>query len=101
MDELLRDHPGKVIGLIIAVIAAVVATFWKIGWLNIPKSKEPEWDGHDRRQCGQHPYLQDKVCSLYKKLDDLDEKLDALSNKMHIILGALEQRWGKRISRDE
>jgi hypothetical protein len=94
MDELLRDHGHSVIVLLVVVIATVLGAVYKLGWLT---PKQGKWDGKtERRECTQHPLMKQKVCSLYEKLEGLDLKVDALSEKLQYILGALENRWGKK-----
>lgn len=95
MDELLRDHGHSIIVLLIFIVATVLGSLYKLGWLR-PRPKT--WDGKtERRECSQHPLIQQKVCSLYEKLEDLDSKLDTVSEKLQYILGALENRWGKKL----
>ena len=109
MDELIRDHPTKVLTIIGIVITVVLWVLYQLGWSR-PKKTLP-WDGVERRsdKCADHPQMQHKVCSLYEKLDDLDSKtdeavhkIDDVVKKTEFILGLIEARWGKlRINREE
>lgn len=95
MDELIRQYPYKVASLISIVIAGVMWALHRLGWLRIGSRKK--WDGlTERRECGQHPAMQQKVCSLYGKLEELDKKLDTVAEKLQFVLGTLEARWGKK-----
>lgn len=102
MDELIRDHLLRVISLLGIVIAGVIVALYKIGWLKVGQKDTEEiptnrWNGHERRECAQHSALNQKVCALYTKLEDVDKKLDTVAEKLQYILGALENRWGQRI----
>lgn len=93
MDELLRDHGPAVILLFVVVLAAIIGAFYKLGWI-APRQKE--WDGRtERRECTQHPIMNQKVCSLHGKLDDVEGKLDHVAERVQYILGLIEARWGR------
>ena len=96
MIEILTKEPVKIITMAGFAIAAVLYALHKLGWLKMERKVE-DWNGNERRECAQHPALNQKVCSLYLKLEDVDKKLDTVSEKLQYILGALENRWGKRI----
>lgn len=96
MIEILTKEPVKIITMAGFAIAAVLYALHKLGWLKMGQKVE-DWNGNERRECAQHPALNQKVCSLYLKLEDVDKKLDTVSEKLQYILGALENRWGKRI----
>ena len=104
MTNLLKDHFFEITSLIALIVGAVLVALHRIGWLRIGRPEAVEqWDGHDRRQCLDHPLMQQKVCSLFTKLEDLEELIGVLTEKVNTaterlqyILGSLEQRWGKR-----
>ena len=96
MIGLIKDHPVEIVGLTGIVLAAALYALKYLGWIKMG-AKTEDWNGTERRECAQHPALNQKVCSLYLKLEDVDKKLDTVSEKLQYILGALENRWGKRI----
>ena len=96
MIEILTKEPVKIITMAGFAIAAVLYALHKLGWLKMGQKVE-DWNGTERRECSQHPALNQKVCALYAKLDEVDKKLDIVAEKLQYVLGALENRWGKRI----
>lgn len=93
MDQLIRDHGHSIIMLLIVVVASILGALYKLGWIR-PKVKN--WDGKtERRECAQHPVMNQKVCTLHSKLDDVEEKLDLVAERVQYILGMIEARWGR------
>jgi uncharacterized membrane protein YagU involved in acid resistance len=98
MDELIRDHAAKVVALFVVILSVVLGALYKLGWLKLKFTpKHPEkWDGHERRECVQHPAMAQKVCSLHTKMDEIDKKLDTVSERLQFVLGSIETRWSKK-----
>ena len=98
MEKLIQQNPIQLLILFSGVLAVVLGALYKLGWLRIggfPDVKTAPWTGVERRECAQHPALNQKVCSLYSKLEDVDKKLDSVAEKLHFVLGRIEERWGK------
>lgn len=98
MEDLIQQHGLKIIILFASVLAIVLSSLYKLGWLQIGGHrglKTNPWNGVERRECAQHPALNQKVCSLHTKLDEVDKKLDLVAEKLQFVLGQLEARWGK------
>ena len=97
MDELIRQYPVKIFSLAAIIIGGVVGALYKMGWLRV--RKYAEWDGQERRRsepCDLHSEMHGKVCALYQKMEQIDFKLDSVSEKLQFLLGSMEARWGKR-----
>jgi hypothetical protein len=95
LEKFVVENWGKIITIIGIVVAGLLGGLRKLGWLNLG-NKPQEWDGLERRECAQHPALNQKVCSLFAKLEDLDKKLDSVAEKLQYVLGALEDRWRRQ-----
>ena len=98
MDELIRDHGTKLVILFSGVLSIVLGALYKLGWIRLGGAKglkTQPWSGVERRECAQHPALNQKVCSLYTKLEEVDKKLDSVAEKLQFVLGRLEERWVK------
>ena len=87
MEKIMLEHWYQIVLIISIVVGAVLLALYKIGWLRI--SKDSDWDGVERRECAQHGSLNQKVCGLYTKLEDIDKKLDAVAEKLQYVLGRL------------
>jgi hypothetical protein len=95
MIDLIMKEPVKVVTVTGFAIAAVLYGLHKLGWLSM-EAKDGKWNGTERRECSQHPALNQKVCSLYVKLEEVDKKLDLVAERLQYVLGSLEGRWGKK-----
>ena len=95
MEKLIQQNPIQLLILFSGVLAVVLGALYKLGWIRIggfPDMKTAPWTGVEHRECAQHPALNQKVCSLYTKLEDVDKKLDGVAEKLQFVLGKLEAR---------
>ena len=108
MFDLIKLKPIESITIAISgggfAVAAVLYALHKLGWIKMPRSKTEDWDGHERRECAQHSGLNQKVCSLYEKLDDVEVKLGEVVNKLGLVsenvqylLGLFDKKWRKQV----